>query len=179
MKQCFLCLFLTACAFNYQLPPYIERAHKLSDYCATKYRTENQLFQNCSGGGFRKSVNLIAPGFISYRKMGVEEGRRLFVEGVELFCSTFNNDPTIRPYLLNYPFEVKNIDLRIAFEDPINFQEMPPPYVSLIYCINDTILYRAYDRETQKYYELHREPYAEALRIVREERANPSCDAPE
>lgn len=170
MKQCFLCIFLTACGFAYRLPPYVEHAHVLAARCASQYQTENQLMQECSGGGIVDGVNSIDCWFVGYRKIGIEEGRRLFVEGIESFCAAFNNDLIIRPYLHNYPFDVKNIDLVLTFRDPITFQIVSSPYISFISCKNNTLLYSVYDSETEKYCIHYKEPYAEAVRIVHEER---------
>lgn len=123
-------------------------------------------------------VDLICGGFVGYRKVDIDEGRRLFVEGIETLCAAFNNDPVIRPYLHNYPFVQKNIELMLSFEDPNDFRSFPAPDLSLMYCVHNIVFYDSYNRETRQYSTFYSEPYEEAVRIVHEQReaANRSCE---
>lgn len=175
MKYYIFIFLLTTCAcgyypFGYQSPPHIKHADKLAAHFACAYAAENQLVQIASGGGMMYGIEHITCYFEGFQKINIEESRRMFVNGVESFCAIFNNDLTIRPYLKNYPFVQKNIRLRIAFEDPIHFQPYSPPYVSLIFCERDKIFYSAYDPKKNEYVDYYDEPYAEAVRIVHEER---------
>lgn len=168
---CILLLAVCSCGyFGYQPSPHIEHANKLAARCSRAYKNEYQLVQIASGGGMMDGIECIVRDFESSRKIGVEEGRRLFVNGIELFCSMFNQDLTIRPYLRNYPFGQKNIHLTLAFVDPIYFNPYPRPYVSLIFCEHGIIFYRAYNPQTQDYGDFYHESYEEAVRIVHEER---------
>ena len=115
MRQCLLFLLLTACSFGYQEPAHIKRAHMLSARVWRTYQEKNQLVQESSGGGMSNGVDLVCCGFVGYRKVDIDEGRRMFLEGVESLCAAFNDDPVIRPYLYNYPFVQKNIRTNALF----------------------------------------------------------------
>lgn len=170
MKQFLLLFLITACSFRYQEPPHIKHAVMLAAQATQLYGERNQLEQDSSGGGMCDGINRVACSFVGFRKIDVEEGRRLFVDGVESLCAAFNDDPVIRPYLHNYPFVQKNINLMLAFDDPICFRPFPAPYVSSIFCEYDTIFYRSYSPQTEQYDSLYEEPYEEAVRIVHEQR---------
>lgn len=170
MKQCFLFFLFTACSFGHQMPVHIDHAHALSEQFYRTYRAENQLAQDGSGGGCVDGVATVAGSFISYRKVNVDQARRLFVRGVEMWCAIFNQNLAIRPYLRNFPFIYSNVDLMLSFEDPVSGQNISPPYVSLIYFDRDKIAYRYFDKLSGSYFHCHEEPYVEALRIVQEER---------
>lgn len=140
---------------GYQHPEYVAYAHKLSDRFFNDYKTKHQLVQVSSGGGMKYSVDLVGCSYVGYRKVELSEARRLFVEGVESFCSIFNHDPIIRPYLQNFPFGHNNIELTLSFEDPVSGQRFSPPYISAVFCVHDIIFYRQYDWKTDsfiKYY---------------------------
>lgn len=170
MKQCFLLMLLTACVFGYQEPPHIKRAQMLSAAAARTYQELNQLEQDSSGGGMCDGINRVACSFIGYRQVGIEEGRRLFVEGIESQCAALNNDSLIRPYLHNYPFVQKNIDLMLSFDDPITCSIPSHPHLCLIFCEHDTIFYHSYDHQIKDSIDIYHEPYEEAVRIVHEQR---------
>lgn len=134
------------------------------------YQAENQLVQTADGGGMLHGIAHIIRDFESDQKIGVEEGRRLYITGIELLCSVFNHDLAIRPYLYNYPFEQKNVRMMLSFKNPIDHQPYYAPHVSLIFHLNEKMHYFIYNPYTGHYEDLYEEPYAEAVRIVHEER---------
>ena len=171
MKQCLLLFLLTACSsFGYQEPPHIKRADMLAARSSRAYKAKNQLIQTSSGGGMCNGINTVSCSFVGDQQIGIEEGRRLFVEGVESLCAAFNNDQEIRPFLRNYPFVQKNIDLMLSFKDPLTLQRSSNPYLCLIFCERDTIFYETYDHEKKEFIDYYQEPYEEAVRIVHAQR---------
>lgn len=170
MKPCFLLSLLTACSWGYQSPPHIDYADTLSAHFSHDYQARNQLLQESSGGGMSDAIECISCGYVGCRNISIEEGRRLFVDGIESLCAIFNNDLTIRPYLHNYPFLEHNIRLTLSFYNTTEGQIVKNPYVNLIFCAHHTIFYDTYDAATEQYCALYKEPYEEAVRIVHEER---------
>lgn len=168
-KKCLLLVLLAACSQG-QAPFYIEHANVLATRFSRVYQVENRLVQTANGGGMRHGIAQIIRDFESNQKIDVEEGRRLYIRGIELLCSVFNHDLAIRPYLYNYPFEEKNVRMMLSFKNPIDGQPYSAPYVSLIYHLNNKIYYHTYNPYVNHYENFYEEPYAEAVRIVHEER---------
>ena len=173
MKQCIFLFLLLGCSYlPFDSPPqHIKYADKIAARFSRAYEAENQLVQVAYGGGMMDGIELVSCYFEGFQKVSIEEGRRLFVNGVESLCAMFNSDLVIRPYLNNYPFVQKNIRFRLSFIDR-NFQPRLSPDVSFIFCEHNTIFYSYYDPEKKRYIDSYEEPYAEAVRIVHEEREN-------
>ncbi|MFZ0565394.1 MAG: hypothetical protein WAM28_04340, partial [Chlamydiales bacterium] len=71
-------------------------------------------------------------------------------------------------HLHNFPFGVDNIKLSIGFEDSER-KITHDGHVALMFIGNNQdLFYRAYNAEGEGFYALHKEPYEEALRIVKE-----------
>jgi hypothetical protein len=83
----------------------------------------------------------------------------------------FNEDEEIRPFLVNYPFTYNNIELDLTFPNSRGPQAQGD-YVALAMIVNGNVCYAIYDpqKEGNPLRTIHREPYEEALRIVRESR---------
>ncbi len=65
------------------------------------------------GGQARDEVEMLALAFQSSRKIDIIEGRKLLVASVEILLDEINKEDKLIPYLANYPFEAKNVDVSI------------------------------------------------------------------
>jgi hypothetical protein len=111
------------------------------------------------------------------RPMTIEEARHLYVHSVEELLYLINSNEKFRPYMDNYPFTVKNLDLTISYWD-VNSRNFDPPSVAMVFFSRgNSILYAFYDNQSDKFtYEMDvREPYSEARRIVLGEDAPANC----
>ena len=99
--------------------------------------------------------------FFYYKSTNVEGGRRLLITAVDEFVASVNSDEQIRPYLKNYPFEPKNIEIRIFLR---NSKGQDPPLGELydVTAINGIFLYKIIDPEG-RLVDLYKETYDEAL----------------
>ncbi|MCC5832736.1 MAG: hypothetical protein JJU12_06820, partial [Chlamydiales bacterium] len=112
-------------------------------------------------------IQEISCSFLSYDSLGVDEARILYVEMMEEYLERINSHKEIRTYLHNYPFNNENIKLDISFINSNGLTKMDG-HVALMYIgKNNDLLYRGCDPETEEFYPLHREPYEEALRLVK------------
>jgi len=71
---------------------------------------------------------------------------------------------SIRPYLHDYPFTWRNIELKISFYDQ-NGRSIPGK-LAYITTVNGIVYYLSYDKITEGLVDMHEEPYEEALRLV-------------
>jgi len=113
--------------------------------------------------------------YASYRKVDVNEARRIFFELREDVLNIVNSDESIRPELDHYPFKFEDIDLSISFFKQNNFGEfVRPPYIAHIFYIKEKnkIYYCFYNEKAERSFkDKYIEPYEEALKIIQAERA--------
>jgi len=120
-----------------------------------------------SGGAMMYDVKKVILNFLSFDTLTVDEARVLYVEMMEEFLCRVNQNEKIRPYLHNYPFEINNFDLTIGFENAQR-KITGDGHVALMYIgRNNELSFRGYNPEAEEFYSLHRESYAEALKIVK------------
>ncbi|MCH9627352.1 MAG: hypothetical protein S4CHLAM2_09900 [Chlamydiales bacterium] len=146
---------------------------KMSDRIVKRYNKEvakpKRLCLSGSGGAMMDDIKKVILNYQSFDSLNIDEGRVLFVDMMEEFLVRMNQNEKIRPYLHNYPFGVENFKLRIGFDDSKR-NIIGDGHVALMFVNkNQDLLFEAYDQETGKFYTLHREPYAESLRIVQGE----------
>ncbi len=59
-----------------------------------------------------------------------EEIRKILIESVHDFLVYVNSDAAVRPYLENYPFEIKNVEITLFFIDAQGL-ELDDPYIGI------------------------------------------------
>lgn len=99
----------------------------------------------------------------------LEEARILYVKGVERLLKRVNQDPQIRPYLHNYPFTVSNLTYTMQFPYVAVDASGTGPIVDIM-CVRGRVYYDVLEPNNGRgdLRAMHIEPYADALRIVRE-----------
>lgn len=125
------------------------------------------------GGAMMGDIQEVFAHYIIRKEMSLVDARKLYIEVAEEFIKRYNDDEKIRKYLHNYPFTIENVELDISFE---NEQGDKPPEgcVAYIYTIkknekDGTILYYR-DYKEGKLSPLHKEPYATAVEIVKNQK---------
>ncbi len=153
-------------AFGYREPHYCKITDRIVDNYVKEYAKPRRLSLTGYGGAMMDDIQIIDFSFLSFEALNVEEARILYVEMMEEFLQRINAHEKIRPHLHNFPFEVANIKLSIAFEDSER-KITSDGHMALMYIgRNQDLVYRGHDVETDEFYSLHREPYAEARKIV-------------
>jgi hypothetical protein len=147
-----------------------------TDYCKLVQRLQNQHGREMqaegyalegTGGELCNDVEKIYVGFYSRKTLTIDEVRKDYVKGVERFLTRINGDESIRPYLHNYPFGVENLQYSMSFhESPVDASGKGPVVHAFSYRGN--IYYSVYDPSLTPLKTVHKEPYSEALRIIRE-----------
>ncbi len=171
-KLHFLSLFFLTplfCSFSHQTPEYIKISKKIfNDYCK-ELTLRKGLYVTGSGGAMMDDIKKVNVHFDSLASLSVDEARRLYVEVAEGFLKRYNESEVARPYLHNYPFNIENLEIMIAFEDETR-KRRANGLVSLMYIgRNNELAYRSYDHEKQQLYSLHKEFYSQAVDLVKKE----------
>ena len=87
--------------------------------CRTAYKLmkEHGLIPCGSGGGAIDQIEMLALSFDYRKPLSIEEGRRLVLIAVHALVDAVNADERIRPYLIEYPFSPKRIEIAIFVQD--------------------------------------------------------------
>lgn len=113
-----LLIFTLGCNFNsYRISDKERQANanltKVSRDLCKKY----DLKPFGSGGQMMDQIKMLHLGFAYRKSLSIDEARHMIVDCVHEFAKTINEDEKIRPYLGNYPFASRNIQLEIFLQD--------------------------------------------------------------
>lgn len=159
---CFIFVLLIACS-GYKVSNYEKMADKITAKTAKKLEKERELILIGTGGGMMHNIRMMAMSFVYKHEIDVDEGRTLLIAALGEYIEAVNTNEEIRPYLANYPFDPKNIEIRIFIHNPDN-SNVEEGKISVISAINGILKYDA--DEGYGYKRIHRETYEEALEKI-------------
>ena len=77
------------------------------------------LLQPCgSGSQMMYEVKMLSLSFVCTKPLELKEAKALLIDVAETFVSMINQETKLIPYLYNYPFEVKNVEVTIFIQNP-------------------------------------------------------------
>lgn len=156
-------LLLSGCvdnSYSYYSDPVSHYTNEIRNRVAVQLRDEMQLYPSCTGGEGLYNIRMLALFFSYYEEVDIEKARELIVKAGILFLKTANEDEKARPYLANYPFGLKNIELRF-FMKTKNGPETRPDKLSCISLIEGKIEYETFPG-MKGFITIHEETFAEA-----------------
>ncbi len=103
-----------------------------------------------------------------YRFQTIDELRRFFVPLFEEYLQPFNEEPSIRPYLSNFPLDARNLEIGISFYDEKNTC-VYMPWFCRVATSKGRIVYLGLTTPKQGVKLLHAETFEEAKRILAEQ----------
>jgi hypothetical protein len=101
----------------------------------------------------------MAMSFSYYHEAKVEQARELITYAINTYLSDINNNQEIRPYLHEYPFTAKNVEIRLFIYGP-DRRELSPEKIGYVSSIDGVLEY--YTR-SDKDHPICKETYDEAL----------------
>ncbi|MBI3259664.1 MAG: hypothetical protein HYZ54_09350 [Ignavibacteriae bacterium] len=147
MKRFIIILILTVLSISalyfYNNPPprnYERFANKITANVAKKLKEEHDLHLVGIGGRMMYSVEMMSMRFDYYHQITLEEARKLLVIAIKEYLSAINSDEKIRPYLKEYPFTAKNVEIGI-FILQSNGSKVPPDKIYYISNMDDILSY--------------------------------------
>jgi hypothetical protein len=156
-------LLLSSCvdtSYNYYTDPVSQYTNEIRNRVAVRLRDEMQLRPCGTGGSGLYHITLLALFCNYYKEVDIEKARELLVQAGILFLKTANEHEKARPYLENYPFGLKNIELRFFRED-----ENGPVYSNdklSVFTLVDGILHYKITPSLGKSITIYEETFAEA-----------------
>ncbi|CDR34241.1 hypothetical protein [Criblamydia sequanensis] len=122
-----------------------------------------------SGGSLMYNVKKLSMEFQHKGILNKNELRKLLIELTDLFLEEINNNEEIRPYLENYPFTPKNIDITIYIRDSQN-QRVFYPNLCVASSLYGKLLFHTNDEANPiaPFYTTEEETYEEALEKLKQ-----------
>ncbi len=133
---------------------------------AKKIETTKDLHLIGIGAQMLNEIEMLALSFQCLREVDLNTARELIVYSVQTLMAEVNENEEIRPYLKNYPFTSKNVEIRIFCYQP-DASNVALHKLEIISSINGIIKY--YPRGPDKYKmeePILTETYEEALSII-------------
>jgi len=111
---------LSGCCNNlcYYLDEKENLCNKITCKIAIELKNELKLVPYGSGGQAMDQIKMLALCFIYREPVEIDQARKLLIASVDKFTAKINENEDIRPYLNNYPFKTKNIEIMIFIQDP-------------------------------------------------------------
>ena len=116
------------------------------------------------GGSFYTNVKSVGLTFYTNKTITLPEVRKIFVEMNEDLIARYNSNEAIRPYLDNYPFTLKNVEISLLF-GKIN-TTTDETIVKAVHSVNGFIYYRLVPPGNSDKTEQFEEPYNDAYRLI-------------
>jgi hypothetical protein len=160
------CLFLSCCETPSETPvSYITMANRLLSKTAKQLKVEKGLIPIGDMGQMMGNIQAMGLSFQYFHPLSLEEARELLLYASNVFLKNINENKEIRPYLYNYPFTAKNIEILIFVYKP---DRSKPNLGSIGFlCMrNGTLTYELVAPKTKASCPiLHEEAYEEGLEI--------------
>lgn len=161
-------LILSFSFFKSKSRDYADIAREIRGKIGKKLTKKHHMDLIGVGGGMMGSVYMIGLGFQIHHPMDRNEARERIVDCVEELLKAINENEEIRPFLRDYPFTTKNVQVSIYIDHPDGRPIFDPDIeIVSVFESNDITFCTVDQTNTMKYKNQYREPYQEALAKVR------------
>jgi hypothetical protein len=161
----FLILLGCSSEIKFQESQKISQKQKIVNqirFKAAKFIEKEKGLKPCgTGAQMMYEVKMLALAFVYNQPIDIQQGRELLVYTVETFVAMINQDERIHPYLYNYPFEPKNVEIRIFINNPDN-SWVDPGKLCIVSTIDGCCEYEIRDSKTGRLETIFKETFAEA-----------------
>jgi hypothetical protein len=134
-------------------------------------KNEYELIPCGTGGQSTDQIKTITLAFISNKSLNIEKGREVLITAVESLVNEINANEAIRPYLSNYPFDSKNIEIRIFIHDR-NVTDFGPEKLYAISELQGVLQYQSRDPATKRPAIIYEETFEDALEKLNFDKQN-------
>ena len=149
---------------------YVVIADEISKNVADKLSKKHQMVLVGNSKGMMKSVNLIGLIFEIHHRLDRINSRQMILDCAEEFLSAINSNEEIRPFLKNYPFTTKNLQLSIISVNPKGGYFYDPDITVVSIDESDYITFRTEEPSNPNSYKnRYKELYSEALSALKKD----------
>lgn len=158
-------LFLSGCLKEqmYELTEKEKLSDEILEKVAIKLKNELGLIPCGTGGGMLDQIKMLALAFDYNEPLDQDRGREFLILAMDELASAINSDERIRPYLHNYPFDQRNVEIIIYFPT-LERSNLEQPCV--IAARRGKLCYKYPSADPYKYGKIYEETYEEALEKI-------------
>lgn len=118
-------------SMTYKLSDDEKIVNQITQETAKKLKEKKNLVLIGTGGQMMYEIEMLAMSFNYYQEVDLNSARDLIVYAIKEYLSDINNNQKIRPYLHEYPFTSKNVEIRIFIYGP-DRRKLPPEKIGYI-----------------------------------------------
>lgn len=126
---------------NPYLPTKDSLVTEVTNRTILQLREEEGLRACGIGSGMMHQVRMLAISFDYYQEIDIDRARELLMKAGTVFLGRINENEKLRPFLLNYPFEPKNIQIAIFIYKP-DGSSPDPNHLDVISMTNGLLRYK-------------------------------------
>ncbi len=145
---------------------YEKLADAITKRTADKLEKEKGFILIGTGGRMLENISMMMMGFEYSQESTLENARELLLFAIQEYLVEINANEEIRPYLHDYPFTSKNIEIEIYFPHS-NCSKLSLDKIDIAAASEGTLFYYAKHPNNYTLTNLHEETYVEALKIFR------------
>lgn len=168
-----ICILFVSCNSSNNRTYYLsekERAsNKILNEVAIQLRNEWGLIPSGTAGQMMDEIQMLGLSFKYLKPLDIEKGREILIDAVNRFDAAINADEKIRPYLVQFPFEPKNVLIEIYIHGP-NYNDVEKGELSVISASDGILKYKIDDPITGRLTTICKETYEEAVQKIQSKR---------
>lgn len=159
----FLCL--SSSIYSDEIPFYERKANVIINKVGNKLAKKYNMEIAGTGGGMIDCVKLMALSFNINKILNKNESRQLLLDCAAEFLKEINSNQEIRPYLVQFPFSVENIEIKIFIHDHEG-RNVYDPNLSVISIVKGELRFRTNDKDNRyRFKSQYFESYDQALKL--------------
>lgn len=156
---------MVSCSFDQQQVCYEKIADNITAKTAEKLKREKGLICVGTGGQMMGDIQVMDMGFNFYEVVSIDTARQLLIDAAQEYLSAINASEEVRPYLHDYPFTAKNVEIVIYFYNS-DGHKVPSSKLNIAAAEQGKLFYYIDYPEKSALKTIHEETYEDALKIV-------------
>lgn len=143
---------------------YIFLSHELERQYETLIRSRHPIRGGSVGGAMMDDIREVSFHFTYIEEnLTIAQARAIMVDCMQQYLEMYNRNEKIRPYLSQYPFDLSNFHMILAYRIPKDRIDGWGQYVQLLNNHGTQIYYSTKKNCDALYHSIHKETYEEAL----------------
>jgi hypothetical protein len=129
---------------------------------AKKLKNEMGLIPFGFSGTMIHQIKELGLTFQYNQPVDLQQARRMLVRAENIFLNEINSNEKIRPYLIQYPFDSKNVEVMILLQKS-DGSKVDQGELTLIVCRGGVLKYEIHNADTHLLSTIHEETFEEAV----------------
>jgi hypothetical protein len=161
-------------AYSHVSPPSVAMTGKIQKQVAPMLAKKYNMQLCGAGGGMPDGiVNMLALSYDLKRSLTIEQARPILIDCLNTYVNAVNADTELRPYLKNYPFTPKNIEIHIFFQT-LDGGQVCDPFLCVASSVRGKLIYNTEEKGQKFGYKTEViETYEDAVKILNERKNTP------